>query len=86
MKVSEIQKRLVQLEMRQQHPDPVAACLDCLDDSQLDALREFCLLHDSGFSKDEIPAMMGPRWAVVVEAEAAMNERYNALLKGKPCQ
>ena len=86
MKIATLQKKIQALEMQRQHLDPVAACLDCLNDSQLDALQEYCECRDAGFPAEEIQAMMQERWAMVLEAQEAMNKRYQELVKGKPEQ
>ena len=83
MKISTLQKKIQALEMQNKHPDPLTACLDCLDDIQMDCLQEYCECRDAGFPAEEIQAMMQERWAIVLEAQEAMNKRYQDLQKPK---
>jgi len=83
MIITQLEKRVNQLEQAERHLDPLRACLAVLDDQQLECLLEFSELRDSGFDGPTIELMMANRFAVVQEAKRLMEKRYQELT-GKP--
>lgn len=84
MIIKEMEKRVNRLEQQNKHPDLAVKALDALSDEELDVLEECVTLHEAGFKPEQIEEMLGERFVIFRQAEKALNQRYAALLKGKP--
>ena len=81
MTVTELQKRVVQLEQSKTRPDKMVQALDCCTDEELDVLEEFVALRESGFADEEICEMMAEeKYQILVQANSHLHKRYEELL------